>query len=84
MIELDPIDRKILDELTADARIPIAELARRVSLSKTPVAARIRHLEEIGLITGYRAVLSPREGGVSARSIPKGDNQSSGRKEPAN
>lgn len=65
MIELDPIDRKILDELTADARIPIAELARRVSLSKTPVAARIRHLEEIGLITGYRAVLSPLKLGLS-------------------
>ena len=65
MIELDPIDRKILDELTADARITIAELARRVSLSKTPVAARIRHLEEIGLITGYRAVLSPLRLGLS-------------------
>ncbi len=65
MIELDPIDRKILDELTADARVPIAELARRVNLSKTPVAARIRHLEEIGLITGYRAVLSPLRLGLS-------------------
>lgn len=65
MIELDPIDRKILDELTADARIPIAELARRVNLSKTPVAARIRQLEEIGLITGYRAVLSPLKLGLS-------------------
>lgn len=65
MIELDPIDRKILDELTADARVTIAELARRVSLSKTPVAARIRHLEEIGLITGYRAVLSPLKLGLS-------------------
>ena len=65
MIELDPIDRKILDELTADARIPIAELARRVNLSKTPVAARIRQLEEIGLITGYRAMLSPLKLGLS-------------------
>lgn len=65
MIRLDPIDRKILDELTADARIPIAELARRVNLSKTPVAARIRQLEEIGLITGYRAVLSPLKLGLS-------------------
>ena len=65
MIELDPIDRKILDELTAHARIPIAELARRVNLSKTPVAARIRQLEEIGLITGYRAVLSPLKLGLS-------------------
>ncbi len=58
-IIIDDIDRKILSELTANARIPIAELARAVGLSKTPVANRIRQMEEAGLITGYRAVLSP-------------------------
>lgn len=57
--ELDTLDRRILTELTQNARLPIAELARRVGLSKTPVAQRIRHLEEIGLITGYRVILSP-------------------------
>ncbi|MBM3606576.1 MAG: Lrp/AsnC family transcriptional regulator [Alphaproteobacteria bacterium] len=56
---LDPINRRILTELTANARIPITELARKVGLSKTPVALRIRQLEEAGLITGYRAILSP-------------------------
>lgn len=62
---LDVQDRKILAELTENARIPIAELARRVGLSKTPVAQRIRHLEEIGLITGYRAMLSPLKLGLT-------------------
>ncbi|WP_410219543.1 Lrp/AsnC family transcriptional regulator [Paracoccus sp. (in: a-proteobacteria)] len=56
---LDPTNRRILTELTANARIPITELARKVGLSKTPVALRIRQLEEAGLITGYRAILSP-------------------------
>jgi len=56
---LDSIDRKILDELVSDARLPIAELARRVGLSKTPVAQRVKQLEDSGLITGYRAMLSP-------------------------
>jgi Lrp/AsnC family leucine-responsive transcriptional regulator len=63
--KLDAIDRKIIDQLTHDARQPIAEIARRVGLSKTPVAARIRHLEDIGLITGYRAVLNPIQMGLS-------------------
>lgn len=63
--KIDTIDRKIIDQLTHDARQPIAEIARRVGLSKTPVAARIRHLEEIGLITGYRAVLNPIQMGLS-------------------
>ena len=55
---LDAMDHRILAELTQNARIPVAELARKVGLSKTPVALRIRHLEEIGLITGYRAIPS--------------------------
>lgn len=63
--EPDAIDRKILAELTQNARIPIAELARKVGLSKTPVALRIRRMEEIGLITGYRAILSPLKLGLT-------------------
>ncbi|MDO5604374.1 MAG: Lrp/AsnC ligand binding domain-containing protein [Paracoccus sp. (in: a-proteobacteria)] len=57
--DLDAINRRILAELVANARIPVSELARKVGLSKTPVAQRIRQMEEIGLITGYRAILSP-------------------------
>lgn len=64
-LNLDAQDRRILAELTQNARIPIAELARRVGLSKTPVAQRIKHLEEIGLITGYRAILSPLKLGLT-------------------
>ena len=29
----DPIDRKILQELSADARLSVAELGRRITLS---------------------------------------------------
>ncbi|MBK4214722.1 Lrp/AsnC family transcriptional regulator [Paracoccus caeni] len=63
--ELDATNRKILAELVANARIPISELARKVGLSKTPVAARIRQMEEMGLITGYRAILSPLKLGLT-------------------
>ena len=62
---LDATNRKILAELVGNARIPISELARKVGLSKTPVAARIRQLEEAGLITGYRAILSPLKLGLT-------------------
>ena len=57
--ELDATNRKILAALVENARMPITELARRVGLSKTPTAARIKQLEEMGIITGYRAMLSP-------------------------
>ena len=62
---LDNTNRKILHELVTNARIPTTELARKVGLSKTPVALRIRQMEEMGLITGYRAILSPLQLGLT-------------------
>ena len=63
--ELDALDRKILKALTEDARKPVAEIARQGGLSKTPVALRIKRMEEIGLITGYRVMLSPLKMGLT-------------------
>ena len=39
-------------------------LGERVGLSKTPVTARVKRLEEDGVITGYRATLSASKLGV--------------------
>ena len=55
---LDRLDEAILRELAAEGRISAVELARRVGLSKSPVQARIKRLEEAGLITGYHARLN--------------------------
>lgn len=56
---LDNYDRAILRLLSANGRMPVAEIAREVGLSKTPVQARIRRLEREGVIAGYRAHLDP-------------------------
>ena len=58
-VELDRFDRKILDVLTEDGRISITDLAKRIGLSKSPTQARLRRLEQDGVITGYRAMLDP-------------------------
>ena len=63
--QLDAIDHRILRILVTDARIPLTELARAVGLSKTPVAQRLKRLEETGIITGYRAILSPLKLGLT-------------------
>lgn len=63
--QLDATDMKIMNALLTDARLPMTELAKRVGLSKTPVALRIRKMEEMGLITGYRAILSPLKLGLT-------------------
>jgi Lrp/AsnC family leucine-responsive transcriptional regulator len=52
---LDAIDRKLLHQLTTDARLPIAELARRIDLSPSATAERLRRLESLEIIRGYRA-----------------------------
>lgn len=57
--DLDRTDEKLIAILSSDARIPVAEIARRVGLSKTPVQARLKRLEEQGVIRGYRAMLDP-------------------------
>lgn len=57
--QLDQIDRTILEVLGQDGRISVADLARRVGLSKSPTQARLRRLEAEGVITGYRALMDP-------------------------
>lgn len=50
---LDPLDERILAELTANARIPHAELGTKVNLSRNAVRQRIERLERDGVIQGY-------------------------------
>lgn len=57
--DLDGFDRKILDVLAIEGRISVTELARRIGLSKSPTQARLKRLEETGVIRGYRALYDP-------------------------
>ena len=54
---LDEVSWRLLKELQANARLSFSELARRVGLTPPAVADRIRRLEELGIITGYRLEL---------------------------
>jgi len=56
-IDLDAIDRRILTELQADARLTNVELADRVGLSASPCIRRLKRLERDGVIEAYRASL---------------------------
>ncbi|WP_422022529.1 Lrp/AsnC family transcriptional regulator [Roseibium sp.] len=54
---LDAFDIQILRELRRDGRISIQDLSERIGLSATPVARRLRQLEDQGIITGYCALI---------------------------
>ena len=59
-LELDAVDWRILAELQRDARLSSAALGRRVHLSAPAVAARVRRLEDGGVIVAYRVELNMR------------------------
>ena len=59
MTELDRTDRKILDILQRQGRIPMTELAQQIGLSTSPCTERVRRMEREGVITGYHARIDP-------------------------
>jgi len=74
---LDELDRRLLAELRADAKLPQAALGQRLGLSRSAVQERIARLEREGIIQGYTVRLGD-EGlrGVRAYILVKGDGPS--------
>jgi Lrp/AsnC family transcriptional regulator, leucine-responsive regulatory protein len=66
---VDRVDRRILEELQADARLSFNELSRRVRLSAPAVAERVRRLETTGVITGYHARVEPSRVGRPVEAV---------------
>ena len=64
MDKIDRLDHAILKEVGHNGRISVTDLANRVGLSNTPCTLRLRRLEELGYIRGYRAILDPEKMGV--------------------
>lgn len=50
---IDETDHELLALLRDNARMPVADLARRLGLARTTVQARIERLERGGVIAGY-------------------------------
>jgi DNA-binding Lrp family transcriptional regulator len=51
--QIDGVDRKLIALLEADAREPLAVLARKLGLSRTTVQERLARLQRDGVIEGY-------------------------------
>lgn len=60
---LDRADDRILSELARNARIPHAELAEKINLSRNAVRQRIERLERSGIIQAYTIVTGDGRGG---------------------
>jgi Lrp/AsnC family transcriptional regulator, leucine-responsive regulatory protein len=66
---MDELDRRLLEELQHNCRQTMSVLGRRVGLSPSAVADRVRRLEEGGAILGYRAELDPKALGYEMAAI---------------
>lgn len=68
-VQLDALDKHILEVLQVDGRISWRELGGQVGLSAPAVADRVRALERSGVISGYGAVVDPARVGLSIDAI---------------
>lgn len=66
---LDPIDRRLVELLAADARLPNARLAEAVGVAPSTCLARVRALLERGVIRGFHAEIDPAALGLPLQAM---------------
>lgn len=64
MMEIDELDRRILNALQRDCSESLEELGARVGLSRNACWRRIRRMEETGLIKGRVVIVDPEAVGL--------------------
>src|SRR5262249_15472300 len=62
---LDAINLRLLEELQRDPRLTMAETGRRSGMSSPAVTQRVRRLEDVGVMRGYRLEVKPAALGLS-------------------
>jgi len=66
---LDNVDKKILELLQKDGRIPLTQIAKKLRRARTTINDRVARLEREGYIIGYRAVVDPTKIGFNYSAI---------------
>lgn len=62
-VEIDDLDRRILNKLSKDGRMSFRKIAEHVDSTPATVINRVERLEEEGVITGYSAGINYRRVG---------------------
>ena len=64
-MNLDKIDKKILETLQEDGRIKNSDLAKIINISPPPTAERVKKLEKNGYVKKYVALVEPIKVGIT-------------------
>lgn len=68
-VELDGIDKIILNSLMEDAKTPVAKIAKEVGISSTAIHQRIKKLETSNLIDSTKTYINPKKLGYNTISF---------------
>ncbi|OEJ98893.1 ArsR family transcriptional regulator [Flavivirga aquatica] len=68
-MSVDALNSKILKCLQKNARLSNAEIGRQVGISSPAVSERIKKMEDMGIIEGYKTIVSPFEIGYQLKAI---------------
>lgn len=63
---IDELDRKIIQMIAQDARIPFLEVARACNVSGAAIHQRIQRMQKLGVIRGTQFIFDPRALGYQA------------------
>lgn len=63
--KLDSLDRKILNLVSQDARVPFLEVARACNVSGAAIHQRIAKLVNLGILKGSRYIIDPEQLGYN-------------------
>jgi len=66
--QLDPIDKRIMNELILDARIPFVKLASKLKVSNTLIHQRMKKINALGIISNPTYRLKPAKLGYETSS----------------
>lgn len=66
---LSDSERRLLNLLQREGRLPNVEIAKRVGLSESPCLRRIKQLEASGVIKGYSAVIDRKKVGFDVVAL---------------
>ena len=66
---MDITDKKILSIIQKNATIPLSELSKKVGISSTPCWNRIKKMEDMDIIIGYKTVIDPHKVGLDILAL---------------
>jgi DNA-binding Lrp family transcriptional regulator len=66
---IDKLDARLIAELRAHPRLGLLEISRRLGVARGTVQARLRKLEDRGVVTGYGPEVDPAELGHAIQAF---------------